>query len=267
MSDTLKAALVQLQSVNDFSKNKKTILNLLNSVELSELDIVFLPENALYMRLDKKTLPPQLSLEDPLWDKFIDLVADHKTALHFGGVGMKGENDRAINASVFIEPGQSPKVSYVKRSLFDIELDGHSYRESDAFEAGTSNNILNYKNWSFGQSICFDLRFSKQFWDYALSQVDVILVPSSFLVPTGKAHWHTLLKARAIESQAYLIAAAQSGDHLGRHQSFGHSLVIGPWGEIIEDLGESVPRIQKFILDRKPLMDIRKRMPMNRSGF
>ena len=258
----MKLAVAQMCSMDDFESNLKIILELIERAAAEKAEILFFPENCLYMRLDKKVLPPYIEAGSPYLSEIYASSKKNKIAIHLGGVGYlsKGEG---VNASLFCSPENDFECTYKKQKLFDIDLRGkHSYRESDAYRHGKKNEVLHYASWRFGQSICYDLRFSEIYHEYALQNVDAILIPSSFLVPTGKAHWHILNRARAIESQAYVISATQAGDHKGRHQSFGHSLVIDPWGEVLIDLEDQINSIGVVEIHKNKIQQVREQMPM-----
>ncbi|MEC9281839.1 MAG: nitrilase-related carbon-nitrogen hydrolase [Bdellovibrionota bacterium] len=262
--DSLKLAIGQMESVDSFADNLEIILDLMQQAAKLEAQALFLPENCLFMRLDKKQLPPYLNLQSNEFKPIKDLAAKLALAVHLGGVGLQTNNGK-FNASVFVSADGSLSTNYNKQKLFDIELEGkHSYRESDAYNHGEKNAVLDFMGFRFGQSICFDLRFSSIYENYAKQSVDAILIPSSFLVPTGKAHWHILNRARAIETQSYVISAAQTGNHKNRHQSFGHSLVVDPWGELIVDLEEKKNSCEVFEIDKSKIRSVREQMPMRR---
>ena len=146
----------------------------------------------------------------------------------------------------------SRRKSYEKIHLFDIELDGLSpVRETDLFKHGKFPSVFKVRGWEIGQAICYDLRFAELFLEYAKQGVDLVLVPAAFLVETGRAHWEVLLRARAIESQCYIVAAAQAGKHLGcqggHRMTYGHSLAIDPWGTVIWQ-GNSVGAECKLVI-------------------
>lgn len=261
-SSSLKIAIAQQCAVDDFDENMKVVCRLIEEASEKDSEIIFFPENCLYVRLDKKVLPPYLQLDSKYFKQLENLASDKDIAIHLGGVGIE-EQASKFNASIFIEPGKNSKVTYRKQKLFDIDLPGkHSYRESDAYQHGSKSEVLEYKSWKFGQSICYDLRFSEIYSNYANQKVDAILVPSSFLVPTGEAHWHILNRARAVESQTYVIASAQSGNHKDKHQSYGHSLVVDPWGVVLEDLEKSEDCIAIVDLKKDRITQIRENMPM-----
>lgn len=261
-NEKIKIAIAQMCSVDSVEDNFPVIENLINKAKGEEAEIIFFPENCLYMRLDKSTIPPYLKLKDKVIDRISQLALELKIAVHLGGVGVSDQANQ-FNASIFIREDGSREIAYRKQKLFDIDLPGkHSYRESDAYDHGSSCEILKWKGWVFGQSICYDLRFSEIYNEYALKKVDALLIPSSFLVPTGEAHWHILNRSRAIESQAYVISSAQAGDHKGRHKSFGHSLVVDPWGNVLVDLENQTPGLACVELVRARIDDVRSKMPM-----
>lgn len=262
MQKTINIAIAQQCALDDFQHNLKVLLDLLTKAKEAGAAICFFPENCLYVRLDKKVLPPYLDLSDPILNSIKEHCNKLSIAAHLGGVGIK-EGDVPRNACLFIDEKGKLTHTYSKQRLFDIELEGkHSYKESDAYKAGEESKILNWQDWRFGQSVCYDLRFPEVYLNYAKEKVEVILVPSSFLVPTGEAHWHILNRARAIESQSYVIAPAQSGSHRDKHQSYGHSLVIDPWGKVLVDLEKKEDDIAVASLHMDRISEVRKQMPM-----
>jgi predicted amidohydrolase len=151
--------------------------------------------------------------------------------------------------------------------LFDIELEGQKpIRESAVFSRGLSGKLRDFNGWRVGESICYDMRFSELYSGYAYAQADLVLVPSAFLVETGRAHWEILLRARAIESQCYVVASAQVGTHnstksQAERRTFGHSLAIDPWGNIEADLGES-EGVRIVHLSKDKIRKVREQIPM-----
>lgn len=262
----LKVAILQLTSVDSEEDNKNQILNLLKCIEGQDVQVAFLPENCLYLRVKEGSVIPALNLESPSILELKNWVNQNNCALHLGSVPIH-ENNKIYNSSVWIEPHFSVRVSYSKVHLFDIHLSGQKpIRESDVFTAGSGASILEFKGWRFGQSICYDLRFSELYSEYATAGVSAILIPSSFLVPTGKAHWETLVRARAIESQCYVIASAQAGTHQSvegssTRQTYGHSLIVSPWGEKLIEMSE-ISGIEVFELDQDVVDRVRQQIPM-----
>lgn len=264
MKQNLKVALLQMTSVDDIETNVDQILNLLKSIENQKVQIAFLPENCLYMRLQEGAMIPAIDLNHPMIQKLQTWVDLQNCGLHLGSVPVM-QNEKLGNATVWLEPQKKPRVSYTKIHLFDIELLGQKpIRESDVFSHGEGGSILNFQDWKIGQSICYDVRFSELYNAYARSGVDIIVVPAAFLVKTGEAHWEILLRARAIESQCFVIASAQSGQHTsarGQRSTYGHSLMIGPWGEKLVEI-PSGPGVQVLDLDPQLIERVRSQIPM-----
>ena len=234
MSETLKIALTQMTSVDSVEKNLSQIISLLDQIS-SPVDLVLFPENCLYLRIQEGEAVPFLKLSDEIFQVLAREAQKRKCALHLGSVPVELSNGK-YNCSVLIDHLGQIKASYQKIHLFDTQLkDQTPIRESDVFQHGAQLALLQLKGWKIGQSICYDLRFSELYRRYALNEVDVILVPSAFLVRTGQSHWEPLLRARAIESQAYVLASAQAGRHESvkngsYRDTYGHALAIDPWG-------------------------------------
>jgi deaminated glutathione amidase len=169
----------------------------------------------------------------------IDAAKKHQIWVHLGSAPVRGDRSgKLANRSIIIAPDGEVGARYDKMHLFDVDLDtGESWRESAAYLGGDSPVALQTPLGLMGLSICYDLRFPDLFSAYAKAGVDALAIPSAFTVPTGQAHWHTLLRARAIEAEAFVIAAAQCGKHEDGRETFGHSLVVDPWGDILLDMG------------------------------
>ncbi len=263
----LRVATLQLNSVDSIEQNIQEILK--KSQKLKDpVDLICLPENALYLRLDSKTELPRLNAGSMDWS-VLQKIADEKDAgLMIGSVPW--EQDQVLyNSTLFFKPdGKGPEVLYHKIHLFSVDVPGApAVRETDFFKHGDAPYILDWRGWKIGLAICYDIRFGELFVHYAKQGVDLILAPSSFLVPTGKVHWHILLRARAIETQSYIVAAAQAGQHRSTvkpgivRETYGHSLVVDPWGQVLIDhtLEQDVSTI---VLDRALIDKVREQIPM-----
>ncbi len=263
----LKLAVAQTQSINSIDQNIQQILMLLKRIESQNVAAVFFPENCLFFRLQEGESIPFLNLASPEFNPLIAWAKKNVCALHLGSVPLEISGGR-FSSSVLIDSAGQLTANYQKMHLFDIQLENHKpIRESDLFSQGQQPGIFKLGDFSFGQTICYDVRFSELFNFYAQKQVDALLVPSAFLVPTGKVHWDVLLKARAIESQSYLIAAAQGGVHkvsgqTGQRETFGNSLVISPWGESIVHLQDELS-IASFEISKEAIAKVRKGIPMH----
>lgn len=229
-------------------------------------DLVVFPENSLYFRIRGGTPLEPLRLDGPEIASLRELVDAQPSAMMLS-TPIHEAGARTVNATVLLEPGRAPRIVYRKIHMFDVDVEGAPpVRESDHFAPGTGPAVIEFRGWKIGLSICYDLRFAELYRHYAQS-VDLILIPSAFLVPTGQAHWHVLLRARAIENQCYVAAPAQAGEHRSavdsgqsRH-TFGHSLVVDPWGKICKELPSGVG-IGIVELDRGLIAKARRQIPM-----
>lgn len=262
----MKIGLAQLNSIDSLKENFKNILKLIELAKSEKPDLIVFPENSLYFRLDPETKVQALRIDDLV---FVDLqkISDQmQTAFHLT-TAIEDHDNKVFNASVFIQPEKPILILYRKIHLFDIALtDQKPIRESDTFVNGSAPTIFEYKGFKFGSSICYDLRFSELYYFYAKEQVDAILIPAAFLVKTGQAHWEVLLRARAIESQCYVLAPAQAGQHvspatLALRETYGHTMAIDPWGRIMERKDTDVGIV--FVHIRKAdIATVRAQIPM-----
>lgn len=255
-----------MNSTDNVEKNFDQIVSLLNKVSANS-EFVCFPENSLYMRIKEGEKIEGIELSDPVFKKIADEARARKKYLHFGSVALR-EEGVLRNASVLVTPDGLVRPSYYKIHLFDIDMEGHPpVKESDVYQHGSAPQILTVDGWTLGQSICYDLRFAELYSWYASHSVEAILIPASFLVPTGKVHWEILLRARAIESQAYVIAAAQAGTHTstkgsGQRETYGRSMIIDPWGQIIAEAKTLAPEVLECSLDLERIKSVRRQIPM-----
>ncbi len=183
--------------------------------------------------------------QDPVLAAICAAAKDHKVWVHLGSLALRSDHadDHLINRGFVIDDCGRIRARYDKLHLFDVDLPtGESWRESAAFKAGNATIVVDTPIGPMGMAICYDLRFPALFCAQSDAGAKILTVPSSFTVSTGTAHWHILLRARAIENACWVIAAAQSGTHEDGRSTYGHSLVINPWGEVVLDMeaGEGV---------------------------
>jgi predicted amidohydrolase len=260
----LNVAVVELTSTDEVAFNLDQISQLISKVDA--VDLICLPENCLYFRIDKASPMIDFAIDDPAIQK-LQMIVEHKqTALMLGSIPLR-ENGYRTNASVLLEPGKLPQVLYRKLNLFDVDVSGApSVRESDVFRHGSESRVFEFHGWKIGLSICYDIRFPELYLQYALCGVDLVLIPAAFLVPTGRAHWEILIRARAIESQCFVVAAAQGGEHIGQNgetrHTYGHSLVVGPWGEVLLQMA-APKKIEVVKLDKNVIEKVRRQIPMS----
>lgn len=266
MSSSLNVAILQLTSVDNIEQNFSQIKDLIESVD-NHVRLFCLPENSLYMRLVEGEKIRGLNISDSVFQKLAELAKKKKAYIHVGSVPLLIENE-LFNSSVLISDTGDIQPSYQKIHLFDIHLkDQTPIRESDVFRHGLTPQIFVVDGWKIAQTICYDIRFSELFYSYALAEVDAILIPAAFLVKTGQAHWEILIRARAIESQCYVLAAAQSGLHINekkaQRETFGHSMIVDPWGHVLNVLSEAKPGILIQTLEKSRIQEVRTQIPMH----
>lgn len=264
MSQNLRVAAVQLTSGEDVTANADQILKILETLP-SGVDLISLPENALWLRISKAHALKEIRVDDPEIVRLQKYVDRSGAGLMIGSVPHR-EGESVFNATVFLEASKVPRVVYRKLHLFDVDVPGAPpARESENFEYGYEPAILEWRGWKLGLSICYDLRFSELFHGYGEAGVDAILIPSAFLVPTGQAHWEILVRARAIENQCYVIAPAQGGEHVSlqgeKRYTYGHSMVVSPWGEKLVELTPS-QKAGVVELEKTAIEKVRRQIPM-----
>lgn len=243
----MRVALVQLCSGDDPDANLAATEALVREAAAGGAELVATPECTNMMSASRARQAALLrpEAEDPTLARLRAVAAELGLRLLIGSLLVKtGDPDgRFANRSFLIGPDGAIAARYDKIHMFDVDLDGgESYRESAAFRPGDRAVTAQAGAATLGLSICYDLRFPRLYRALAQAGADVIAVPAAFTVPTGRAHWQTLLRARAIETGAYVIAPAQSGEHQAAEgaprRTWGHSLAVAPWGEVLADAGE-----------------------------
>jgi predicted amidohydrolase len=179
-----------------------------------------------------------------------------------GSIHVKVEAERNANRSYLVAPDGGIVASYDKIHMFDVQLaGGETYRESSTFRPGEQAVIAETPWGKLGMTICYDLRFPYLYRALAHGGAEMLSIPSSFTVPTGRAHWHTLMRARAIETGCYVFAPAQVGSHAGNRKTYGHSVVVAPWGEVIADAGDTGPGFVTAQIDMAKVAEARQAVP------
>lgn len=240
MTDTLRVSMVQMTSHNTYARNVESLRTAAHRASESGAVMLALPEAAGLMDRDKEHARAQITVEDkdPYVDACRDAAVQHGLWIHSGSSPIKVPDGRYLNHTVIIDPAGQIVARYDKIHLFDVFLDGRKATgESDRYAPGQYAVVADSPFGPLGLSICYDLRFPHLFRDYALAGAKVMFIPSAFTVPTGRAHWEVLLRARAIENGAYVIAAAQVGQHADGRVTWGHSMIVSPWGDVLADLG------------------------------
>lgn len=238
---SMKIALAQLNSNSDWKKNFEHLTQWISKAAKKSAKAILFPENTLYMGSQRKlvTLARVLEKQGVLF-QIADLAKQHKIAVLLGGYPEPSEDPKRVyNSSVWIDEHGLELARYRKIHLFDATPPGgKQYSESKNYIPGSQIKWFTWNKIKIGMSICYDLRFPEQFRIMARQGVEWFLVPAAFTKETGKHHWHALLRARAIENFATVLAPAQTGNHpLGR-KTYGHSLCVNAWGDVICDSGK-----------------------------
>lgn len=258
-----RVALVQMRSGRDVARNVADASALIREAASGGAQYVQTPEVTTLMELERArlfelTLPEQ---DNPSLAAFTELAAELRLWLHIGSMGIMLDNGRIANRSYLIAPDGAIAARYDKIHMFDVDLPGgESYKESRNYEPGRHAVVAALPWGGLGLTICYDLRFPYLFRALAKGGAQVIAVPAAFTRTTGEAHWHTLLRARAIESQCFVFAAAQGGRHEHGRDTFGHSLVISPWGDILAE-GGIHPEVIFADVDMAKVGEARSRVP------
>lgn len=259
-----RIALFQASSGIDPTANARALTDAIEQASAGGAEMLFTPEMTGLLDRDSARAAKVLRVqaEDEVLAAAQEAAARHRIWVHIGSLAVLVENGKVANRSCVIDREGQVRGTYDKLHLFDVDLPtGESWRESNTYSAGAGVTLVNGTPvGKLGLTICYDLRFPGLFAKLAESDADVITVPAAFTVPTGKAHWHVLLRARAIEAGLFVIAAAQVGRHEDGRNTFGHSLVVDPWGEILLDMGED-KGVGFADIDLKRISDVRSRIP------
>jgi predicted amidohydrolase len=258
--------LVQLNSKLDWKENIQSIDDLIASIKPKNPEAIFLPECFLSMSNGLEPSPFLPEEGNEYFEAISNIAKKYQVAL-IGGSVAYNLNGKVMNRVLNFNSDGSLMNYYDKNHLFSIELKSKSINksidEADIYTAGNESQTLEFGDFKFGINVCFDLRFSEQALGYFNQGCNVLTYASAFTVPTGKAHWHTLLRARAIETQSFVIASAQWGEHNERIKTYGHSLVVDPWGEVLLDLENGV-KADVVEINLETVQKVRSRIPMTR---
>ena len=243
MSALFKAACVQVNAGTEIEPNLKAAGDLIRRARDAGADLITTPENVSMLANGREKILARVLPEDrhPAVPFFADLAKETGAWLMAGSLGILLEDQRVANRSYLFDDQGRVVATYDKIHMFDVTLkDGETYRESATFKPGEKAVVANTPWGGLGMTICYDVRFAYLHRALANAGARIITVPAAFTVPTGKAHWHVLLRARAIETGCFVIAPAQVGTHDMGRQTYGHSLIVAPWGEVVADAGEEV---------------------------
>ena len=261
-----RAALLQMTSGIDPAANAATLVEAVAQAKAGGAAMLFTPEmSGLLDGNRERALPHYRSeAEDPVLAAVREAAAKHGLWVHLGSLAVLRADGKLANRAFVIDDTGAIRARYDKMHLFDVDLPtGESWRESNSYTAGEEPVVVETPLGKLGLAICYDLRFPDLFRTLSNAGATILAVPAAFTRPTGAAHWHELLRARAIEAAAFVIAAAQTGEHADGRATYGHSLAIGPWGDVLLDMG--TPAGLGFAeIDTARLDDVRTRVPVLR---
>ncbi|MGB3166402.1 MAG: carbon-nitrogen hydrolase family protein [Alteraurantiacibacter sp.] len=260
----MKIALLQMQSGVDPAGNSTVICDAAAEAAGRGARMLFTPEMAVLLDQDRKRAAGNIvPEEESVVVRDIAQAAGESGIWIALGLPVARPDGRWANRMLVFDDSGAVAARYDKIHMFDMELDGgESWHESKAYEPGDAAvSVAGTPLGRLGLTICYDLRFPALFEELGLQRCDAIATPAAFTVPTGKKHWHLLQRARAVEASAFVIATAQVGEHEDGRRTYGHSLVVDPWGEVLLDMGDDGPGIGYCEIDLARISDIRRQMP------
>ena len=261
----VKIGIFQARSGIDPAANARALVEAVEQAAAGGAKMLFTPEMSGLLDSDRERAAAAVRSEDD--DEVLAAVRAAARSsgiwVHLGSLALREGGGKLVNRGFVIDPSGEIAARYDKMHLFDVDLaTGESWRESAVYQAGDRPVVVrDTPLGSLGLTICYDLRFPAIFERLSEAGADVIAVPAAFTVPTGKAHWHVLLRARAIEAGLFVVAAAQSGRHEDGRATFGHSLVVDPWGDVLVDGGEG-EKLLFAEIDLARIADVRSRIPV-----
>lgn len=242
INETLSVACVQMTTACDPHENMRVIDARLRQAAARGAELIALPETCVFMERGRKAMQARLTpqRDNPYLKQIAALTAELGVHVLIGSMVLASdETDKAVNRSILLAPEGHVAAHYDKIHMFDVKLaSGETHAESASYQPGEKLAVAAIGDAKLGLSICYDVRFSTLYRRLAEAGANIIAVPSAFTRPTGKAHWHILLRARAIETGCFIIAPAQVGAHENGRETYGHSLIVDPWGQVLAEAGD-----------------------------
>ena len=261
----MKAAAIQMTSGRSVERNLGEAARLLREARTAGAELAVLPENFAFLGADdgERLSVSETWTSGPMQSFLAEQSAEHGIWIVGGTVPIRDSDDKVYSASLLFSPEGELAARYDKIHLFDVGIPGaaESYQESATTIPSNAPVVTKIPLGHLGLAICYDLRFPALFQRLGELGAEIVALPAAFTGPTGDAHWHVLLRARAIEGLSYVVAAAQSGEHPGGRRTYGHSMIVGPWGEILAESDLS-PGVIVADLDMMRLRRIRERFPV-----
>jgi predicted amidohydrolase len=261
----MRIALYQARTGIDPERNAADLVQAVREAASGGASMLFTPEMSGLLDKDRERAAANLRDEanDPVLAAVRSAAADQGMWVHLGSLALAGErgDGRLVNRGFVIDPEGAVRARYDKMHLFDVDLPtGESWRESASYAPGEGPVAAETPLGRVGLTICYDMRFPDLYRALTGAGATILSVPAAFTVPTGQAHWHVLLRARAIEAGVFVVASAQCGRHEDGRETYGHSLVVGPWGEVLLDMGEE-PGLGFAEIDLAEVDRVRSRLP------
>ncbi len=263
MADTFTVACVQTTSLPDPAATMDHVSPLIRQARAAGADFITTPEVVSMLGPRDSVLANAQTMDHHDGVKaFAALARETGAWLLAGSMVVRLDADRLANRSMLFAPDGALKATYDKIHMFDVDLvGGESYRESNTYKPGEKAVAVDLPWGKLGMTVCYDMRFPYLYRDLAHAGADFLTVPSAFTVPTGRAHWHVLLRSRAIETGCFVIAAAQVGDHFPKRRTYGHSIIISPWGEVLAEREENTPGVITAEIDVAKVKEARQMVP------
>lgn len=259
----IRVACVQMRSGTDVAENIAAASSLIREAAAGGAELIATPEMTTLLDRAPGAAWEKSTTEaaDPGLAAFRSLAKELGVTLLIGSLAIRAEQEKCANRSFLIGPDGAVVATYDKIHMFDVQLNATNvYRESDSYDAGASAIVADLPVGRLGLTVCYDVRFPDLFRQLAIAGAKVIAVPAAFTKITGEAHWHILLRARAIETGCYIIAPAQGGKHQDGRETYGHSLIIDPWGGILAE-GGTEPGVISATLDLSMVDAVRGKIP------
>jgi predicted amidohydrolase len=264
-----RAAAIQMRSGESPERNAVDLERLVREAALRGATYIQTPEMTGALIRDKQARAASFTSEenDIIVSTARTLAKELGVFLHIGSTAILRADGKLANRALLFGPDGGTLATYDKIHMFDVDLDnGESWRESAAYEPGTEAVVADLDGTKLGLAVCYDLRFPQLFRVEALAGAELLSVPAAFTRQTGEAHWHVLLRARAIENGAYVVAAAQGGLHEDGRETYGHSLIVDPWGRVIAEAAHDEPAVIVADIDPEQSLAARKKIPNLRNA-
>ena len=259
-----RIALLQMTSGIDPDANAATIVSAINEAARGGAAMLFTPEMSGLLDRDRERAAAHVVAEDdnPVLRAVRAAAAEQGLWVALGSLAVARADGRWANRSFVIDAAGSIAARYDKIHMFDVQLaSGEAWRESAAYVPGEEVVTAETPLGRLGLAVCYDVRFPALFELLGRQNCDLISIPAAFTVPTGRAHWHLLQRARAVEASAFVVAAAQVGEHEDGRRTYGHSLVVDPWGEVLHDMGGEEAGLGFCDIDLARIAEVRRQLP------